>query len=60
MLYSLGRFLQAIGLFVILPLALAGQALQRMTEKEMLLLLVIGVAVFYVGWQLQERGRPPK
>jgi hypothetical protein len=60
MLYSLGRLLQSAALFVILPLAVVGQAIDRIEVKEMLYLLVLGVVVFYVGWWLQERFRPPK
>jgi hypothetical protein len=60
MLYSLGRLLQMIGLFVILPLAVAGQALDKMDEKTMLYLMVLGVVVFYVGWQIQQRAGPPR
>ncbi len=60
MLYSVGRFLQSAALFAILPLAVAGQAINRLTEMEMLYLLVVGVVVFYVGWQIQQRSTPPK
>lgn len=60
MLYLAGRIIQGAALFVILPLAVVGQALDRFNERDMLYLLVLGVVVFYIGWQMQERGRPPK
>jgi len=55
-----GRFLQVAALFVILPLAVAGQVLQKLTEGQMLTCLMVGIVVFYVGWQLQQRAGPPK
>ncbi len=57
-MYRLGRFLQFVGLFVILPLAMAGQMLERISVKEMLLLAALGVGVFYVGYVVQQSGRP--
>ena len=60
MLYSLGRLLQGVGLFVILPLAVAGQALDKFTERDMFYLLGLGVGVFYVGWLIQQWSSPPK
>ena len=57
MLYKLGRSLQFIGLFVVLPVAIAGQALDRLTQGEMFLWTGVGVAVFYLGWNLQQSAR---
>jgi hypothetical protein len=57
-LYKTGRFLQAAGLFVILPMAMAGQVLERLNEKQMLVLCGIGMGVFLVGWLLQQAGGP--
>jgi hypothetical protein len=54
MQYKLGRFLQFLGLFVILPLAMAGNMLERLSVKEMLLFCAAGVGVFYVGYLLQQ------
>jgi hypothetical protein len=54
MQYKLGRFLQFLGLFVLLPLAMAGNLAEKLDLKEMLLLAAAGVAVFYVGWLLQQ------
>jgi hypothetical protein len=58
MAYKLGRVLQFVGLFVMLPLAMAGNLADRLDLKEMLMLSAGGVAVFYLGWLLQESGRP--
>jgi hypothetical protein len=55
MLYKLGRFLQFVGLFVILPIAIVGQALNRLSEGQMFLWTGVGIGVFYLGWNLQQR-----
>lgn len=54
MLYKLGRFLQFVGLFVILPLAVAGQALDHLTEGQMFVWTGVGIGIFYLGWNLQQ------
>ena len=54
MAYKLGRFLQFLGLFVILPLAMAGNLAEKLDLREMLLLSGAGVGVFYLGWLLQQ------
>jgi hypothetical protein len=59
MLYKLGRVLQFLALFVVLPLAMAGQMMDRITVKDMLLIAGAGVGVFYLGWLLQQAGKPP-
>ena len=59
MLYKLGRFLQFAGLFVIMPLAIAGNVANKLDLREFLLLASLGIAVFFVGWLLQQAGRPP-
>ena len=56
MQYKLGRFMQFLGLFVILPLAMAGNLAERLSLKEMLIFAATGVGVFYVGWLLQQSG----
>jgi hypothetical protein len=56
--FKLGRFLQFIGLFVMLPLAMAGNLADKLSEKEMLLLSAGGVGVFFVGWLIQQANRP--
>ena len=58
MLYKIGRFLQLAGM-IILPVAAAGQALERMNLRDFLLVAGVGVGVFLLGWLLQEMGRPP-
>jgi hypothetical protein len=60
MQYKLGRFLQFLGLFVILPLAMAGNLAEKLDLKEMLLFSAAGVAVFYVGWLLQQSSGKPQ
>ena len=57
-MYKLGRFLQVVAM-CILPVAMAGQMLERITVQEMMLLLALGVGVFFVGWTIQQSGRPP-
>jgi hypothetical protein len=58
MYYKLGRFFQFVGLFVILPLALAGNMMDRIELRDMFILSAVGVGVFYLGWLLQESGKP--
>jgi hypothetical protein len=53
MMRKLGRTLQFIGLFVIVPAAIAGQILERLSIGEMLLLATLGAIVFFVGHNLQ-------
>jgi len=60
MLYGLARLLQLAGL-IILPVAIAGNlADERLSLKESLLLSAAGVAVFILGWLLQQGARPGK
>ncbi len=53
MMYSLARLLQIVGL-VLLPIALAGNAADRLTLKDMLLVAGTGMVVFFAGVQLQK------
>jgi hypothetical protein len=57
MLYKLGRLLQLIGL-VLLPVAIAGNASEKMSLKDMLLLAMGGIIIFFFGWLLQQSARP--
>jgi hypothetical protein len=60
MLYGLARLLQFAGL-IILPVAIAGNlADERLSLKESLLLSAAGIAVFFLGWLLQQGARPGK
>jgi len=54
MLYKLGRFLQFVGLFVILPVAIVGQAREDLTLGQMFVWTGVGIGVFYLGWNLQQ------
>ena len=58
MFYRLGRLLQFTGM-VILPLAIAANlAPERPIDlKTSLTLSGIGIAVFFVGWLVQQAGR---
>jgi hypothetical protein len=63
MLYSLGRFMQLAG-FVILPLAMIMQLTSGMraptgtvSVSAMLLLMVFGACLFYVGRIVEGYGR---
>lgn len=58
MRHQLGRLLQAIALFVILPLAIAGQAVESLTLGQMFLCVGVGVIVFYLGRMLQQTTGP--
>ncbi len=58
MLYKLGRFFQLLGMFL-LPLAVAGNLADenRMNLRMSLTISGIGVAVFIVGYLLQQAGK---
>ena len=56
MLYNLCRFLQLVGL-LILPAAIAGTETGNFGTKTELILLGVGVAVFFLGWRLQPAGK---
>jgi hypothetical protein len=56
MLYKLGRVLQITGM-LLLPLAIAGTETGHFGTKGELMLLGIGVLVFFVGWWIQQAGR---
>ena len=54
MLYKLGRFMQLVALLGILPAAIAGQALDHLTQGQMFLWTGIGIVVFLLGWLVQQ------
>jgi hypothetical protein len=58
-LYRLGRLLQLVGMLM-LPLAVAGNLSPEnpLSLKESLTLSGAGIAVFVVGWLLQQAGGP--
>jgi hypothetical protein len=60
MLYRIGRLLQFVGL-VLLPIGIAGNLVpdsdRQVGLKTSLLISAVGVAVFYVGWRIQEAGK---
>ena len=56
MLYSAGRVLQMLGLFI-LPVAISGEVLGSMTLKQSLELSGVGVVIFIAGWLLQQATR---
>ena len=53
MRYKLGRFLQFVGLFIIMPLAIVGQVIEKLTLAQMFVAAGVGVIVFYLGQMLQ-------
>jgi hypothetical protein len=59
MLYKLGRFLQLLGLLIV-PAALAGNAARQdlVDLKMMLFIAGLGMAVFALGWWIQQAARP--
>ena len=58
MLFKLARTLQFVGLFVLIPIGIAGEVLERITLKEMLYFAGAGMVVFFAGWLLQQSVRP--
>jgi len=63
MLFKLARFLQLAGL-IIVPIAVAGNLVEvadagkSIDLKTSLVLAGVGVAVFYIGYALQQRVKP--
>jgi len=59
MLYKVGRFLQVVGM-IVLPVAVAGNIApdQPLDLKTSLTLSFIGVAIFTLGWLMQQAGKP--
>lgn len=56
MLHQFGRFLQFIGLFIIVPLAIAGQVLNHLSVGQMFLIAAVGALAFYFGATLLRKG----
>jgi hypothetical protein len=56
-MHATGRFLQLVGL-ILLPMAIAGNVVERLTLKESLSISGVGIVVFVVGWLLQEGAKP--
>ncbi len=59
MLYKVGRFLQVIGLFVLMPLGVAGNLARpdQIDLRTSLTISGVGVAIFIVGYLLQQAGK---
>ena len=57
MLYKLGRFLQVVGMIVV-PVAIAGNVLEKLDLKDFLVLAAIGMGIFTLGWLVQQSSRP--
>jgi uncharacterized membrane protein YGL010W len=59
LLYRLGRLLQLVGM-IMLPVAIAGNLVPEnpLTLGKSLALSAAGVAIFIVGWLLQQAGKP--
>ncbi|MCS6849715.1 MAG: hypothetical protein NZ700_00930 [Gemmataceae bacterium] len=59
MLYLLGRLLQIVGL-ILLPVGVAGNLArpEEVTLAVSLGIAGVGVAVFALGWLLQQKGKP--
>lgn len=58
-MYGAGRFLQVVGM-ILLPIGIAGNVVdqQRWTLGYSLALAGLGVAVFILGYGLQQLGKP--
>ena len=54
MLYKVGRVMQLVALFGILPAAIAGQALEHLSQGQMFLWTGVGIVVFLLGWLTQQ------
>ncbi|GEM_PF-4877058 len=57
MVYRIARFLQLAGM-LILPIAIAGEVLEKIKLKPSLMLSSLGVLVFIIGWALQQFVKP--
>ncbi len=59
MLYKLGRVLQVTGM-IVLPVGMVGNIVrpEQVTVQDSLVIAGIGIAVFALGWLLQQVGRP--
>jgi hypothetical protein len=57
MRYRLGRMLQLIGL-VVLPVAIAGNAAEKLSLGQSLVISAAGMIVFSLGWLLQQGSGP--
>ena len=59
MLYKFGRFLQLVGM-IMLPIAMAGNLVpdRPLDSRTMLLLALIGLGVFGLGYWIQNVGKP--
>lgn len=58
MLYKVGRFLQMAAL-LILPIGIMGNVMEKLSLKESLIVSGLGMAVFLVGWLVQQAAPPP-
>jgi hypothetical protein len=58
MLYKLGRVLQFAGL-ILLPFAVSGELAGNLTVKQELIMAGVGITVFFLGWLVQQAGKPP-
>ncbi|HYV37803.1 MAG TPA: hypothetical protein VE988_19110 [Gemmataceae bacterium] len=57
MIYTIGRFLQFVGLLT-LPIAIAGNlANERLTLMESLKMSTVGIVIFSFGWLLQQSAK---
>lgn len=59
-LYRVGRFFQFLGL-LILPIAIAGNLAreEQINLKVSLMMSAAGVAIFALGWLIQQAARKP-
>ena len=58
MLYKIGRTLQVIGM-IVLPIGMAGNIVrpEQVSVQESLAIAGVAVAIFVLGWLLQQAGR---
>lgn len=59
MLFRLGRGLQLVGM-IVAPVGVAGNVLdpEKVRVQDSLAIAAVGIAVFVVGWLIQQVARP--
>jgi hypothetical protein len=55
---QLGRFLQVVALFVVLPGAMVAQLASGLSVWQLLIALVAGAATFYLGRYIEGYAQP--
>ncbi|MCA9234615.1 MAG: hypothetical protein KDA44_04060 [Planctomycetales bacterium] len=59
-MHFLARTMQAVALFVILPVAMIAQLAEKISAGQMLQFLVAGICLFSIGYLMQAYGGAKK